>query len=206
MNKKKIIATGAIVAVLGASILGLANNNFKKQEEPNITAFKVVSLSLYSTGLAFDKEINSENVQIYCDFDEGLTYTDYTKKTNKIIDGEHLTEELVERDIVYSIIGGEYYTKNGENLIEATVERKYAATKAEREDGTYFYMAPWGGTVVGDQVIYQQKMYLLESEEMSLPIGYTLISIDNIIPTKSYNLLNNKDLCNEGKETNLILK
>ena len=206
MNKKKIIATGAVVAALTLGVLGFTNSDLLNKETETQTAFKTVTLALKSSGIGFDEELKDENFLIYCDFDNGLQVSEYTNRSKKIIDGEILAEEMVERNIQYAVIGNEYYTENGENLIEVIAQRTYDATKVERKDGTCFYMATWGGVVEGDKAKVTQKMYIVEEENLTLPPGYELVSIEGIIPTKSFSELENKDVYSQGKENILTLK
>lgn len=210
INLKKLMATGAIIAVLGASALAAPTIMFEiekaqAKQDPAIVSYQVVTLALYSSGLSLPDE-PSDDIQIYCDFEKGLEYTGWLDKESKIVDGSHLAEELTERNIVYAIIDDEYYTENGTNLIQVTAQKTYPATKVEREDGTYFYMATYGGNLEGDKATITETLYILESEEMTLPSGYTLVSIDDIIPTSPYSALAGKTLYSEGKEEGVTLK
>jgi hypothetical protein len=67
-------------------------------------------------------------------------------------------------------------------------------------------MATWGGVVEGDKAKVTQKMYIVEEENLTLPPGYELVSIEGIIPTKSFSELENKDVYSQGKENILTLK
>ncbi len=205
MNKKKLIATGAILVMTSLGVLGALGAKEAIQEKqlqtnPESIAYQLVSLSVYGSGITMDYELKSDDVQLYCNFESGLEYTGWLDKEKKLIDGEYLVEELSERDIEYAIIDGEYFTENGENLVEVIAEKVYPASKVEREDGTFFYTAPYGGVLEGDKVRLTSKLYVLEQEEMKLPVGYTLVSIENIISTKPFSDLNGKDLYSEGKD------
>ena len=211
MNKKKILVTGAILAVTTLSIIGgigakSAIEEHQLLNDPDKVAFQLVSLSVYGSGITMDYELESDDIQLYCDFESGLEYTGWLDKERKLVSGEYIAEELTERDMKYAIIDGEYYTENGANLLEIIAEKIYPASKVVREDGTFFYTAPYGGVLVGDQVKLTSKLYILEQENMELPVCYTLKSVENIIPTKAYSELNGKDLYSEGKTDGITLK
>lgn len=214
MNKKTIIKIVAAVVVVVAVIIAVSfvvpsiqfeMEKKKAKENPSSVAYQVVTLAIYSSGLSLPEE-SKDDVQIYCDFNRGLEYTDWLDNEAEILEGSYLAEELTERNIVYAIIDGEYYTENGDNLSKVTAEKIYDATKVEREDGTYFYMASYGGELVDDKAILTEVLYVLEGSEKTLPSDYTLISIDGTVPTKAYSELEGKTLCSKGNQEGVILK
>lgn len=206
--KNKLATTGAIITVAGLCIGGFFLNKdkielYKLQNNPAALSDKVVSMSMYSSGILFPNE-HDGNISKYCDFEQGLRFTEWMKKSCKIIDGEYLSNELEKRKVDYAIIDDQFYTKNGENLVAVTAEKIYDAEKIDEGNGKFHYLALYGGTLDGDKAILRETLYILENSDLQLPAGYTLISVDEIISTKTYSELDGKDICSEGKE--IILK
>lgn len=203
----KNIATGALLAALATTSVWTIN---KAIEEKRLEYYDVGEAIVWSS--RYDLRDNTfqpilnENDITYCNFDIGLKHFIEQKDNKKIIGVSYIIDELIKQNVDYAIIKNEFYTQNGENLVKVTVEYTYPATKTECEDGTIKYSAPNGGTLIGDKAIIQKSIYILEQDEMVLPVGCQLISIDEIIPTKPYSELQNKNIYSEHTDEGYTYK
>ncbi len=152
--------------------------------------------------------INTNNVNYYLKGFEGCNFDSFKGSENtKMADCDYLIEELKKRGIQYLLYDGQYYTENGENLLSITTERIGDALPTTLSDGSIIYTSPYGGIVRGDKVYYyQENMLIIESEDMRLPHGYNFVSVNDIIATRPYSDLSNKNVYTEGEEHKIVLK
>lgn len=109
--------------------------------------------------------------------------------------GSYLAKELIDNNYKYCKIYDEYYTLEGTNLKSFTIAEICEPQIVITEDGNIVYKPKNGGIIKDDkEIVYTKIVLASENGEYKIPSGYIFVSIDEDIPTKKYEELNNTDI------------